>query len=406
MGATWTAQVKLGEHWGAIANLPLLTNAPSDSWTLPFPAHSYKVELLKSALQKCVRRRKAESAVRVGWQLLCQDPDQLLRRLPIIILEDGCLHRHFSYIVWLMVATSKGWKLSKSQVVLILRVIFEVAEVSWRDPIPMVPTEGFKNPALDRPEGTLCPIAHVLASLVLRVNYGGMKGDMEMLKKFAIVWNERYKKNPEEWDKEREVWFSQLPPEPNFEELISKGPVLTDADKISEAIDFHCFPQLVDKCTEELEGFSKEDIKSAVWWHRSGLNLKKPVCHPKNPYLIKYYDNLESEEIGKRETLSQWECVGPLWIKKCNSSFWRPLQNQSINNSNSKKPKPTHKPNTQANSITNYFKKGTTNNSNNTSTRTNTTNSNTKSHNNSITNYFKKASPEKPKEEPNQNDKT
>jgi hypothetical protein len=90
----------------------------------------YYDELLKSALQKAVRRRlpwpgarvcgqrvphaqffdthDTHTAVRLAYQLLLQSPDECLRRLPVIVMEDGLAHPRLPFLVWLMIAHTKG----------------------------------------------------------------------------------------------------------------------------------------------------------------------------------------------------------------------------------------------------------------------------------------------------------
>lgn len=66
-----------------------------------------QVPVLKSILQKSVRRRRPLPAVRVAMELMDKAAGELLRRLPIIILEDSTLHRDIPLLVWAMVAESK-----------------------------------------------------------------------------------------------------------------------------------------------------------------------------------------------------------------------------------------------------------------------------------------------------------
>lgn len=66
-----------------------------------------QVPVLKSVLQKSVRRRRPLPAVRVAMELADKSLDDLLRRLPIIMLEDSMLHPDLPLLVWLMVASSK-----------------------------------------------------------------------------------------------------------------------------------------------------------------------------------------------------------------------------------------------------------------------------------------------------------
>lgn len=65
--------------------------------------------LVKSMLQKSVRRRRFGSACRLAIELARMSTSELLRRLPIICVEDSLLHPAVPVIVWLMMAESKGY---------------------------------------------------------------------------------------------------------------------------------------------------------------------------------------------------------------------------------------------------------------------------------------------------------
>uniref|UniRef100_A0A6B2LEY8 Uncharacterized protein n=1 Tax=Arcella intermedia TaxID=1963864 RepID=A0A6B2LEY8_9EUKA len=232
----------------------------------------------------------------------------------------------FCELVWLMVAQSKGWKITKKQVQLVLESVQQLSELKWRDPVPNIKIEKFQNPLLKDHSPLIRPF---LASIVLRLNHGGMKGDMEMLQKYIILWNERYSKNAEFWEKERETWFADLSKNtPQIEELISSGPVLSDEDQILEGIDFHCFPKLLDRCFNDLKDpvITKDDIKKCVWFHRSGINLKKAICDPNDPYSLKTLDSLETEISSRKETQQNWDKISVVWLKLCEKTYWTPIK--------------------------------------------------------------------------------
>jgi hypothetical protein len=75
--------------------------------TPPTPHLEAQVAHLKSCLQKSIRRRAPLPAVRCALELADKSWGDLLRRLPIIVLEDSTLHLDFGLLVWLMVADSK-----------------------------------------------------------------------------------------------------------------------------------------------------------------------------------------------------------------------------------------------------------------------------------------------------------
>merc|ERR1712224_473421 len=79
-----------------------------------FPEVSYSektIPILKSNLQKCIRRSKEMKAVATAYLMLNIDPSSILRRLPIIYIEDVHIDISFATIVWYMIAVSKNYKL-------------------------------------------------------------------------------------------------------------------------------------------------------------------------------------------------------------------------------------------------------------------------------------------------------
>ncbi|KCV70820.1 hypothetical protein H696_03177 [Fonticula alba] len=73
------------------------------------------VSMLKSHLQKCVRRQRAGLAVQTAKHLATLDMSELLRRLPIIAVEDVAVHFQVPVVIWLMSAHSRGFRLTGAQ---------------------------------------------------------------------------------------------------------------------------------------------------------------------------------------------------------------------------------------------------------------------------------------------------
>ena len=67
----------------------------------------FSVPVLKSMLQKSIRRRRPLPSVRLAMELADKSYVDLIRRLPIICLEDSFLHHDFPLLCWLMAADSK-----------------------------------------------------------------------------------------------------------------------------------------------------------------------------------------------------------------------------------------------------------------------------------------------------------
>jgi hypothetical protein len=140
--------------------------------------------------RKAVRRGNVQVALNTAWQLLCQAPDQLFRRLPVIVLEDACLHFALPTLVWLMISTTKGWELTKEQVgltavrltaiqvLLVLKTVHDIASCPFRDLIPtsqdLASLQTVCNPVLGK-DGQLVVAEVRLAVRLLRTILGGCR---------------------------------------------------------------------------------------------------------------------------------------------------------------------------------------------------------------------------------------
>ncbi|KAF5838004.1 hypothetical protein DUNSADRAFT_3597 [Dunaliella salina] len=156
---------------------------------------------LKSALQKAVRRGMAPAACRLCLQMLKDDPAELLRRLPIICLEDTTAHPTLlPVVVWLMCAQSKGYALGALHAAAVLDMTYQLACVGVRDHLPTHPPTLNPGPSLpsfsavdDFLSGEDVHHESVLVkAMLLRAHYGGMAGDVESCKGYAALWCARF----------------------------------------------------------------------------------------------------------------------------------------------------------------------------------------------------------------------
>jgi len=177
------------------------------------------VPVLKSILQKGIRRRKPLPSVRVASELADKSLGDLLRRLPIIVLEDSTLHPGLPFLVWLMIAVSKDYQPSLGFLKKMLGIVFEMASCRWQDSLPKKKTvngqdqhpvlslaslhktaisnlynrkiiEG--NPKEGEEEAVLNDNDLIVWSILLRAQYGGMAGDIKMLQGYAELWHTRF----------------------------------------------------------------------------------------------------------------------------------------------------------------------------------------------------------------------
>ena len=164
------------------------------------------VPVLKSIFQKAIRRRKPLPAVRVAMELADKSFGDLLRRLPIIMLEDSTLHPEMNFIVWMMMAYSKDYQPSPQSMMRVFHIVYEIAACQWSDSVStsfssMVSEDSGSNASLtslfsavsdSMNDGSIFnDTTTMIWSILARAEYGGMKCDVEMLYQFASIWHDR-----------------------------------------------------------------------------------------------------------------------------------------------------------------------------------------------------------------------
>ena len=211
--------------------------------------------LLKSNLQKAIRRRLSEIAVTTALALLQSSPVEFIRRLGVIFIEDVCATPDMVLVVWLMVA-DKYYKLSSRDIWILLNVVHRLSR-----------EEGFLEDTI----WETCKKTYTLAELLktgnssdcvlaikLRQMYGGMKGDMNMLDNAVAYYLEH--------------------PIPSSQPMIfmDSKEVSLKLYIIDDAIDFHCYPNMLREI-RAMTGYKyqEEDIKFCIWYTCSGINCRK-----------------------------------------------------------------------------------------------------------------------------------
>ena len=213
-------------------------------------AHS--VPVLKSNLQKAVRKRNKEEALRTTLELLALDRMELFRRLPIISVEDTSLIEKTSVIVWLMMAGERGPMLRKIAE-FVVKYVISLCDCPTYFPNQFMETSQSHSELIKTDHGG------DIASLRIRESYGGMKGDMTMLSNAVAYYN----RTP----------THVYPLVNNSFEL----PNVLDFDHIvlSEAIDFHPCSWILKKLTEKT-ALDNGSLRTIIWVGDSAANVRKP----------------------------------------------------------------------------------------------------------------------------------
>ncbi len=217
---------------------------------------------LKSHLQKNIRKQDVNKTIQSTYHLMRLDLNELLRRLSIIHLEDTYLHLSYNTLIWLMVANStKKFKMKKYIYEWILGFSHICCNTKKYDKF-----EGFnKNndnlfdflnntSSLDTKQYSL------IYNLLIRCAYGGKEHDIEMMKKYAFIWCDRFNNNSKTYNNMKIKPIN----------IYIKDLELEDWDL--SAIDFHCCPNLIDYINKKFPEYDKNEIKKIIWINLSSIN--------------------------------------------------------------------------------------------------------------------------------------
>ena len=222
-----------------------------------FPETSFShVPLLKSNLQKCIRRGLITQSLRTAYCLMCVDFQAFIRRLPIIMIEDVILHNSFTTILWMMIAFPQ-WKPSLGHVQWLLGIVHFLASCKKAD-----------IPCSDKMISNNTNYLDIIYSLQIRKSFGGLSGDIKMINDYIITWNNRFVKKTIPKEFLEKILIIDL-------QSIAK---FTKNDIEYSAVDFHCFKIMLTWIQEKFVDYEEEDIKKAIWFGSSGCNIR----HSKN----------------------------------------------------------------------------------------------------------------------------
>ena len=84
----------------------------------------FRIRIICIFIFTCLFRTRI--AARIASELFRLSPTEILRRLPIICIEDAALHPAFPVLVWLMLADSKGFTLPEWLTQIVVLNITEV----------------------------------------------------------------------------------------------------------------------------------------------------------------------------------------------------------------------------------------------------------------------------------------
>lgn len=240
------------------------------------------IHFLKSHLQKCVRLKKTALAIQTAKHLIDLDPVQFLRRLSIIFAEDAFITQHYSTLVWLMIAVSGKFTLQLHHIEWLLGLVHIACQSKYRENFELTPDlEELSKEKLSKQIIEMSKSIKdkyqlaVIHSLLIRSAFGGMHGDTQMLVNLAYIWTNRFIKNEGPW---KECYYTPM-------RTISASVLpLLKTEWVLSAIDYHCFPKML-QWIQESEEIDENELKSLIWHFSSKINYRQYLENPPPNYI-------------------------------------------------------------------------------------------------------------------------
>jgi hypothetical protein len=228
-----------------------LRSCVSVKYELPKIQTDARIPLLKSNLQKAVRRGKNIVAMATALAMLQIEPVELFRRLAIICIEDVCVMDSYPVLVWLMM-TDKHYLPTTGDCYLILQIVNTLCNCTQT----FDHSYKYKEFVLNHESLQDLKRHDVLLSLFYRMKYGGMKGDIEMLNSAISYYTTNYGQIVK-------TDFSTIDCE-----------IAEELEILEIAVDFSPFPFILDNINKKT-GLENGKIKEFIWFAESAWNFRK-----------------------------------------------------------------------------------------------------------------------------------
>lgn len=247
--------------------------------------------ILKSNLQKCVRRQEGEKAVKTALALYSFSPADCLRRIPIIMIEDALPHpSSLIKLVWWMCATSKEYRLSIEEIEEMLGIVKMMCCSTIYECYRSVFGVGDAGTNIIPKKDLSFEQSLFIIALAIRRQYRGMQCDVNMLSYHMGLWTKRFN--------EGNVFYQKLE-----DQKIEPIPLntLTFFDKndlLIEALDNHCCRQLIKGLPQEAPG--------AIWFCRSRINYRTPTQNnyqSTTEYMKNLWEKIKTEFLARVQIL-------------------------------------------------------------------------------------------------------
>lgn len=240
---------------------------------------------LISLLQKSIRKQNQNLTIQSCYHLMKLNINDLLRRLPIIMLEDTYLHSSITTIIWLMIAlgTQKflmkkyiyEWILGFSYICCITKKTDKLNNSIKQDNNNELNNNknilnnelnneiNNDNHILNKSNNLDIMNYSILYALYFRMAYGGKEHDLDMIKSYIKLWNNRFHNNSNK--KINNMTLKTV-------SLFIKPLELDEWDL--SAIDYHTNSNFIDFIFKKFPEISKEDIQNIIWITSSSINTR------------------------------------------------------------------------------------------------------------------------------------
>ena len=178
-------------------------NYENDEFNIYKETKYKNIHLLKSHLQKNIRKMDINRAISTSYHLMKLDLIEFIRRMIIIHIEDTFIHKSLTTLIWLMVALStKKFKMKKYIYQWLLGFVHISAITkkldNYNKKLKNMFIKTYKNvyeEIIDYDNETLNMSNNqisLLISLHIRVAYGCMDVDKTMILKYIQLWKTRF----------------------------------------------------------------------------------------------------------------------------------------------------------------------------------------------------------------------
>lgn len=255
------------------------------------------VSLLKSHLQKNIRRQDTDRAISTSLHLMKLDMNEFLRRFIVIHIEDTFLNKSLTSLVWLMIAYStKKFKMKKYIYEWLLGFVYMTNITKKVDDFNKK-IKNMNNKIFKTVYDELCSYENldftneqisIIYSFHIRIAYGTMKSDKLMFEKYINLWKTRFIN--------KTINFNSIKIKP-INIFVSELPIeMWDYC----AVDFHTNSNFIDLIFRKYPDLdSYDEIKKIIWYNSSSINKRKI----NNGYKVEKWDEIKNYVINMQKYL-------------------------------------------------------------------------------------------------------